>query len=64
MPDAQLAVALLCVVAAAAVIVRRAWNLVRSGGAGGCGSGCGSCPAAQGGEPDVVPLRTDFGRRP
>ncbi|QDT14064.1 FeoB-associated Cys-rich membrane protein [Alienimonas californiensis] len=45
--DPQLIAALLCVAAAAAEVGRRAWKLTQSGGEKGCGSGCGSCPAAK-----------------
>ena len=61
--DVQLAVALLCVCAAAAVVARRGWHLVRTGGAGGCGSGCGSCPSNRADGPRVVALQTNFDHR-
>ena len=42
----DLAVTLLIVALAAAIIARRAWRMIRAGGKTGCGTGCGSCPAA------------------
>ena len=45
--DPQTLAALLCVAVAAAEVGRRAWKLTRTGGEAGCGSGCGSCPAAK-----------------
>ena len=60
--DPQTLIALLCVAAAAAEVGRRAWRLGTTGGERGCGSGCGSCPAAKGGGPAVVTL--DLGERP
>ena len=56
--DAQTIAALLCVALAAAEVARRVRNLFGAGGERGCGSGCGSCPAAKptSGEPAVVTL--------
>ncbi|MFH5805856.1 FeoB-associated Cys-rich membrane protein [Alienimonas sp. DA493] len=55
--DPQTIAALLCVAVAAAEVGRRAWSLLRSTGQTGCGTGCGSCPAAKRtGEPAVVSL--------
>ncbi|NNJ26910.1 FeoB-associated Cys-rich membrane protein [Alienimonas chondri] len=45
--DVQTIAALLCVAAAALEVGRRAWKLTQTGGEAGCGSGCGSCPAAK-----------------
>ena len=47
--DWQLIIALICVVFAAAVLVRRTyrWLITRRGGA--CGSGCGSCSSSAAG---------------
>lgn len=42
----QLAATLLIVVFAAAIVLRKAWQLFHSGGKTGCGTGCGSCPAS------------------
>lgn len=55
--DPQLIAALLCVALAAAEVGRRAWKLARTGGEKGCGSGCGSCPAAKKADgPTIVSL--------
>jgi hypothetical protein len=41
----ELAVTFLIVAVAAAIVARRCWRLIHTGGKAGCGSGCGSCPA-------------------
>ena len=59
--DPQTAAAFVCVALAAADVARRTWRLAATGGEGGCGGGCSSCPAAGSG-PAVVAL--DLSRVP
>jgi hypothetical protein len=61
--DWQLVVALLAVAAAAAFLIRRALNLLQSGGkAGGACGTCGACPTALKSSTDAsgsfIPLET------
>ena len=54
----DLALTLLIVAFAAAIVLRKAWRLVRTSGQSGCGTGCGSCPsnAARGPETPLVSI--------
>lgn len=53
--DWQFVIVALCVSAAAVVVLRRTWLVLR-GGSAGCGASCGSCPSGKSSAQPLVTL--------